>query len=72
MTPFEEYRTRYNLTQEQFAELASVSQTLVSLVERGRRKVPALRVLSIEKATGIPRHTLRPDLYPEEPRQAIA
>ena len=30
------------------------------------RRVPAERVLSIEKATGISRHELRPDLYPEE------
>lgn len=28
-------------------------------------KVPPNRVIPIEKATGIPRHELRPDLYPE-------
>lgn len=28
------------------------------------RDIPALRVLDIERATGIPRHELRPDLYP--------
>lgn len=27
-------------------------------------RVPAERVLEIEKATGVPRHELRPDLYP--------
>jgi DNA-binding transcriptional regulator YdaS (Cro superfamily) len=27
-------------------------------------KVPPLRVLEVERATGIPRHVLRPDLYP--------
>jgi DNA-binding transcriptional regulator YdaS (Cro superfamily) len=27
------------------------------------RKVPAERVLSFERATGIPRHVIRPDLY---------
>jgi len=27
---------------------------------------PAERVLQIERITGIPRHTLRPDLYPVE------
>jgi DNA-binding transcriptional regulator YdaS (Cro superfamily) len=30
------------------------------------RKVPALRVLDVERASSIPRHVLRPDLYPEE------
>ena len=28
------------------------------------RHVPATRVLAVEKITGIPRHRLRPDLYP--------
>lgn len=27
------------------------------------RKVPAERVLDVERITGIPRHRLRPDLY---------
>jgi DNA-binding transcriptional regulator YdaS (Cro superfamily) len=30
-------------------------------------KVPPLRVLEVERATGVPRHRLRPDLYPIEP-----
>jgi hypothetical protein len=30
------------------------------------RRVPAERVLQIEKATGISRHKLRPDLYPRK------
>lgn len=28
------------------------------------RKVPPTRVLTVEKVTGIPRHEIRPDLYP--------
>ena len=28
------------------------------------RRVPAERVLDVERITGIPRHILRPDLYP--------
>lgn len=27
-------------------------------------KCPALRVLEVERETGVPRHELRPDLYP--------
>lgn len=30
-----------------------------------QRRVPAERVLDVERVTGIPRHELRPDLYPE-------
>lgn len=30
------------------------------------RRVPAERVLEIERLTGIPRHVLRPDLWPVE------
>lgn len=29
-------------------------------------EVPPLRVLAVELATGVPRHELRPDLYPAE------
>jgi DNA-binding transcriptional regulator YdaS (Cro superfamily) len=28
------------------------------------RRIPALRVLAVERLTGISRHSLRPDLYP--------
>lgn len=28
------------------------------------KKVPALRVLDVERITGVPRHELRPDIYP--------
>lgn len=30
-------------------------------------EVPPLRVLAVERASGVPRHELRPDLYPVEP-----
>jgi DNA-binding transcriptional regulator YdaS (Cro superfamily) len=30
------------------------------------QRVPAERVLQIEKLTGISRHEMRPDLYPQE------
>lgn len=29
-------------------------------------KIPPLRVLDIERITGIPRHELRPDFYPKD------
>ena len=30
------------------------------------KRVPAERVISVERATGVPRQQLRPDLYPIE------
>ena len=34
------------------------------------RAVPIMRVLEVEKLTGIPRHELRPDVYPAETEAA--
>jgi DNA-binding transcriptional regulator YdaS (Cro superfamily) len=34
-------------------------------LKRSKRGVAAEFVLSIERATGVPRHELRPDLYPK-------
>jgi len=41
-------------------------------VFRWRRlgRVPANRVLAVERATGVSRHSLRPDIYPVENREA--
>lgn len=30
------------------------------------KRIPAERVLDVERVTGIPRHKLRPDLYPQD------
>jgi len=44
------------------ARMASVDKASVSRWMKGR--VPAERVLEVERLTSIPRHLLRPDLYP--------
>ena len=44
--------------------LGCTPQAVQKMCSTGR--VPAERVLDIEKATGVSRHELRPDLYPEE------
>lgn len=48
--------------QEQLGAQFNISQAAVS--QWG--KIPVERVLDIERLTGIPRHELRPDIYPRE------
>lgn len=47
----------------------AVGVTHSAVLQWARGRVPAERVLRVEEATGISRHELRPDLYPES-RQA--
>ena len=48
------------------AEALGISNPSVVMNWRTRGKVPAERVLDIEAATGISRHTLRPDIFGAE------
>lgn len=57
-----------DLRLKDLAERMSVDKATVTRWSRGR--VPAERVLDIERATGIPRHELRPDLYPAPSTEA--
>jgi DNA-binding transcriptional regulator YdaS (Cro superfamily) len=52
--------------QAQLAELLGVRQSHISNWKNRNKRVPAERVLMIERVTGVPRHELRPDLYPIE------
>lgn len=54
--------------QADLAASIGVTQGAVSHWINGRVRVPAERVLDIERATGgkVSRHDLRPDLYPAE------
>lgn len=47
------------------SELARQLGIAVQSIQQWKR-IPAERVLDVEKVTGIPRHILRPDLYPAE------
>ena len=62
-SPLALYRAAIGLTQAALAKDLGVQSPAVCKWERGR--IPAERVLDVERATGIPRHRLRPDLYPE-------
>lgn len=49
--------------QQALAEMCGVKYQAVQKWIRSKR-VPAERVLTIESATGVSRHELRPDIYP--------
>jgi len=51
-------------TQEAMAEHFSVSQPTIWRWLNQSRQLPAEHVLLAEQLTGVPRHHLRPDLYP--------
>ncbi len=53
-------------TQEQLAETMNVRQPTVSRWASGR--VPAERVRQLSQITGIPRASLRPDIYDSDAR----
>src|SRR5688572_22926500 len=61
-SPLRTYRDAAGLTLEQLADRFGVNKTTVMRWEDG--KVPPLRVLLIERKTGIHRSALRPDVYP--------
>ncbi|MEZ0495160.1 transcriptional regulator [Sphingomonas sp. IW22] len=54
-------------SQSAFARLIGVSQPAVHLWLKEGRILPAEHVLTVESATGVSRHDLRPDIYPPEP-----
>ena len=52
-------------SQSAFARLCGVSQTAVWKWLQSAKRLPAEHVLKVERATGVSKHLLRPDIYPE-------
>jgi len=77
-TPFtpDQFETLFGRTAELVTKLKSVTgeeisdDTVAAWKYRGR--VPVQRVLDVERATGIPRYRIRPDIYPVEDMKARA
>lgn len=48
-----------------FANICGVKQPSVWAWLKNGKSLPAEHVLTVERATGVSRHDLRPDIYPE-------
>ena len=57
---------RHAGSQSAFGRMIGKRQSVVNDWLREERPLPAELVLMVEKATGISRHELRPDIYPIE------
>ncbi len=55
------YRAKERMTLGQLGELFGVNRSTVMRWEQG--KIPPERVMPISRATGIPPHVLRPDVF---------
>jgi len=64
------YRKAEKLTQAQLAAKFGVRPPAICKWEQ--RRIPAERVLEVERITGVPRQELRPDLYPLEANGSAA
>lgn len=63
----------FNGNQSAFAKAVGTSQQRISYVAARGNAIPAELVIATERETGIPRHDLRPDLYPRPaPSEGVA
>ena len=59
------------VSQTELADKLGISvQAITDWKNRGR--IPAERVLAVEEISGVPRHEMRPDLYPPPRRTRVA
>lgn len=69
-SPITLWRKAHGMTQKELATKLGVKDPAITKWEKGR--VPAERVLDVERVTGVPRHRIRPDLYPAPEMQGAA
>jgi len=72
LTPYEALTQAIDVagSQSELARICGVSPTAVWKWVQSSKRLPGEYVLQVEAATGVPRHLLRPDLYPLDLPQA--
>jgi DNA-binding transcriptional regulator YdaS (Cro superfamily) len=68
VTPFQALQLAVERAGSQLAmaKACGVSQTAVWKWLQSAKPLPAEHVLRVEEETGVPRHHLRPDIYPDD------
>lgn len=66
-SPLWHWRQAKGVSQADLGKLLGVGDAAVTKWEKNR--VPAERVLTVSRVTGIPPHQIRPDLYPAPERE---
>lgn len=61
--PFFKYREVTGKSADEMAELLGVDRATIFRWENGKPPIPVNRLADAEKATGIPRRDLRPDIF---------
>lgn len=71
-SPLNELLTTRGLTMADLSRLLGVNKSTVS--RWALRRIPAERVIDVERVSGVSRQSLRPDLYPSDfaPPQQVA
>jgi DNA-binding transcriptional regulator YdaS (Cro superfamily) len=64
--PLRGYRAAKGISISRLAARLCIDKGTLSRWETGRFRIPAERVLEIERLTGVARHLLRPDIYPRD------
>jgi len=64
--PILSYRLAHGLSRAELAERLGVKLAMIQHVENGVRRFSAERAIEIERATGVPRSILRPDLWADQ------
>ena len=61
--PLKQHRIKNHLSLEALGAVLGTHKTTILRWERGHVKIPAERAVKISLKTGIPKETLRPDLF---------
>lgn len=72
LSPLRKYRDSREMTLADLAERLGVDKSTVQRWETGRVRIPADRIIDVERETGVSRVDLRPDLFSPSSPESLA